>query len=613
MRSILSLTTSLWFLLAGAAMLHAEPRINTMAGTGQASYMGDGGPALAAQLNNPFGVIVAPDGDIVFCDTGNHCIRRISRKDGKIITLVGSGQPGYSGDGGPPLEAKLNEPYEIRFHPGGDLYWVEMKNHIVRRLDARKNVVEPVAGTGVEGFSGDGGRALHAQFKQPHSLVFDETGTYLFICDLGNHRIRRVNVTSGIIRTWCGTGQGAPTPDGAMVGPETPLNGPRALDRDRDGNLWLALREGNQVFRIDMTSDSEKPKLHHVAGSGKKGFSAEPEPATTASLSGPKGVAISPDGKQVYLADTESHSVRAIDLTSTPPTLRLIAGTGAKGDGPSSPDPLACAMARLHGVGIDPLNGDLYIGDSEAHQVRKIEGLPGGAPRAALGTYRTEEFMVAGKSAKITIPKDPAPGNPWIWRCRFYGAFPAVDEALLAAGWHVALVDIVELFGGAEAMDIFDAFYEEVRHRYSLAPRPVMEGFSRGGLPAMSWTIRHPDRVAGIYLDAPVLDIHTWPRRTSPDLWKQCMAAYGLQEATADTWEGPLEQLAGIAAAKVPIFLVAGGADQVVPYLENGGILEERYRAAGGDIRVIVKAGADHHPHSLYDPSPVVEWAIGLK
>ena len=613
MRTIFHITIHLGFLLAGLAGLYAEPRISTVAGTGQAAYAGDGGPAVAAQLNNPFGVIVAPDGDIVFCDTGNHCIRRISRKDGKIVTLVGTGEQGYSGDGGPPLEAKLYEPYEVRFHPNGDLYWVEMKNHLVRRLDARKNVVETVAGTGVEGFFGDGELARNAQFNQPHSLVFDAAGTNLFICDIRNHRIRRIHVESGIISTWCGTGKAAATPDGALVGPETPLNGPRAFDRDPEGNFWLALREGNQVFRIDMTSDPEKPKLFHVAGSGKKGFATEPEPAVTATLSGPKGVAISPDGKLIYLADTESHSVRAIDLSTTPPTLRLIAGTGKKGDGPASPDPLACAMARLHGVGIDPINGDLYIGDSEAHQVRKIEGLPGGTARAALGTYRTEEFSVAEKSAKVTIPTNPAPGNPWIWRCRFYGAFPAVDEVLLAAGWHVAWVDVADLFGGPEAMEIFDVFYEEARRRFDLAPRPVMEGFSRGGLSAMRWTIRHPEKVAGVYLDAPVLDIHTWPKRSSPDLWAKCMAAYGLTETTADSWEGPLGQLAGVAAAKVPIFVVAGGADQVVPFQENAGILKERYLAAGGDIRVIVKAGGDHHPHSLYDPTPVVQWALGLK
>lgn len=342
--------------------------IETVAGTGEAGYSGDGGPALEAELNQPFGVIVGPDGDIVFCDTYNHVIRSIDRDSGRIETIVGSGEPGYSGDGGPALEAKLRQPYEVRYHPSGDLYWVEMRNHLVRRLDAGSGLVETVAGNGTAGFSGDGGPAVEASLEKPHSIVFDAAGERLFICDIGNHRIRSVDLDSGIISTWCGTGSPDPTPDGAEAGPGTPLRGPRALDRAPDGDLWLALREGNQVFRIDMDTD----RLHHVAGTGEKGFHAEPRPAREALLSGPKGVAISPDGTRIYLADTESHTVRMIDLSEEPPVLRLVAGDGTRGDGPDSPDPLQCRMARLHGIGVDPESGDLYIGDSETHKVRRI-------------------------------------------------------------------------------------------------------------------------------------------------------------------------------------------------------------------------------------------------
>lgn len=596
-----------WLLLLFPNGATGEPRIETIAGSGPRGYSGDGGAATAAVLNDPFGVIVGADGDVIFCDTGNHVIRRVSRKSGKIETLIGTGEPGLSGDGGGPLEAALFEPYEVRYHPDGDLYWVEMKNHVVRRLDARSNRVERVAGTGEMGFSGDGGPAVAAALHRPHSIQFDATGKTLLICDIGNHRIRAVDLESGMIRTWCGNGNPAETPDGAPVSPDTPLKGPRALDLAPDGDLWLALREGNQVFRIDR----ETLTLHHVAGTGKKGFHKEARPAAESELSGPKGVAISPDGKMIYLADTESHTVRAIDLSGDPAMLRLIAGTGAKGDGPDAPDPLLCAMARLHGVGVDPVTGDLFIGDSETNKIRKVSGLPGALPlsRPALASYATDEFELDGRLCRVTKPEVVAEGAPWIWRARFYGAFPAVDEALLAAGWHVAWIDVGQLFGGPEAMKAFDQFYESVLNRYRLSPTPIMEGFSRGGLGAMNWAIQYPDRVAGLYLDAPVLDINSWPGNASKELWGKALDAYGLEKESAGDWEGPLLQLDILLENQVPLFLVAGGNDEVVPFAENGARLEKYFRKKGGEITTVIKAGAGHHPHSLHDPRPVVEWA----
>jgi DNA-binding beta-propeller fold protein YncE len=193
--------------------------------------------------------------------------------------------------------------------------------------------------------------------------LIDASGENLFICDIGNHRIRRVNLQSGTVSTFCGNGQKGNTADGSDVGPGTPLNGPRALDIAPNGDLWLALREANKVYRIDM----QEMTLHHIAGTGKKGFTGNGGPALQSTLSGPKGVAISPDGNLIYLADTESHSLRAIDLRTSPPTLRLISGDGKKG-----------TFARLHGVGVDPQNGDLYIGDSENHVVQKLtaDGIP---------------------------------------------------------------------------------------------------------------------------------------------------------------------------------------------------------------------------------------------
>lgn len=333
---------------------------STLAGNGAAGYTGDNGQAAKAQLANPYGVTRGPDGALYFCEVDNHVIRSIA-PDGVISTVAGTGRRGYSGDGGTARRAMLNEPYEVRFDKSGNMLWVEMKNHLVRRLDARARTVSTVAGTGQPGFSGDGGPATKAQLNQPHSIQLDASGD-LFICDIANHRIRRVESRTGIITTFAGTGGKAVTPDGApIVG--TPLNGPRAIDFDKNDDLWLALREGNAVYKLDRKAGL----IRHVAGTGKQGFTGNGGPAKEATLSGPKGLSIGPDGN-VYLADTESHSIRMIDVKRV--TLELIAGTRERGDGPDG-DALRCRMSRPHGVFVDA-DGSIIVCDSEAHRVRII-------------------------------------------------------------------------------------------------------------------------------------------------------------------------------------------------------------------------------------------------
>lgn len=334
--------------------------IHTFAGTGAAGYSGDGGPATQAQINNPFGVVRGPDGDIYFCTYSGQRIRKVT-PDGKIHTVAGNGKTGYTGDGGPALKASLNKPHEIRFDQNGDLYMTDMANHAIRKVNMKTGIISTVAGNGQRGHSGDGGPATKAKLNKPHSLQFGPDG-HLYICDIGNHVIRRVNMKTGIITRFAGTGKPGPTPDRSKI-KGTPLKGPRTIDFDSKGNLWLATREGNQVFRFDM----KKKVIHHIAGTGKKGFSGNGGPAKKATLSGPKGIAIDKAGN-VYLADTESHTVRMVNMKTG--KLELIAGTGKKGNG-TSKNPLKCAMARLHGVFIDH-DGSLFIGDSEAHKVRVI-------------------------------------------------------------------------------------------------------------------------------------------------------------------------------------------------------------------------------------------------
>ncbi|MFZ2276379.1 MAG: hypothetical protein WAW39_01220 [Prosthecobacter sp.] len=353
------LLLTLAFLVQSATA--AEWTISTFAGNGTQGGSGDGGPATAAQIDNPFGVTRGPDGAIWFCEYTGQRIRRVA-PDGTISTIAGTGKKGYSGDGGHALEATFNLPHELRFDAQGDLYVVDMSNHVVRKIDMKTKMITTFAGTGVAGYSGDGDLAVKAQFKQPHSIQFGPDGS-LYVCDIGNNVIRKIDMKTGVISTFAGTGKPGATPDGAPIA-GTPLKGPRSLDFDKMGNLWLVTREGNQVFKFDLKAGT----IHHMAGTGAKGFSGNGGPAKLATLSGPKGVAIDAAGN-AWLADTESHSVRMIDAKTG--NLELIAGTGEKGDGPDG-NPLQCKMARLHGIFCDA-DGTVYIGDSETHRVRLLK------------------------------------------------------------------------------------------------------------------------------------------------------------------------------------------------------------------------------------------------
>jgi streptogramin lyase len=366
-------TTSLLSAVAGLLLSLPNPfqplcaagwKIETFAGNGKQGFSGDGGPSTNAQIDNPFGVVRGPDGAIWFCEYTGQRIRRVAT-DGTISTVAGSGKKGYSGDGGPALEATFNLPHEIRFDREGHLYVVDMANNAVRRIDAKTRVITTIAGGGAPGYSGDGGPAKAAQLKQPHSIQFGPDGD-LYICDIGNNVIRKVDMKTLTISTFAGTGTPGATPDGSPIS-GTPLKGPRSLDFDADGNLWLATREGNQVFKFDLKAG----RIHHVAGTGASGFTGNGGPAKAATLKGPKGISIDKAGN-AWLADTESHSVRKIDQASG--NLELVAGTGEKGDGPDG-DPLHCPMARLHGIFVDA-DGSVFIGDSEAHKVRVLRRVP---------------------------------------------------------------------------------------------------------------------------------------------------------------------------------------------------------------------------------------------
>ena len=230
--------------------------------------------------------------------------------------------------------------------------------------------------------------------------------------------------------------------------------------------------------------------------------------------------------------------------------------------------------------------------------------------------YERLDFEVDGRAALLVRPKAPAPGSPWIWRTEFFGHEPQADIALLGRGFHVAYVDVQNMYGAPVAMKHMDQFYAHVTRAYGLSPKPVLEGFSRGGLFAFNWAALHPDRVAGLYVDAPVCDFKSWPGGKgvgpgSPGDWQTLLKVYGFTEAQALAYDkNPVDNLAPLAKAHIPILAIIGDADEVVPVSENINLVETRYQALGGKIRVIRKPGGKHHPHSLPDPAPIVDFAV---
>ncbi len=230
--------------------------------------------------------------------------------------------------------------------------------------------------------------------------------------------------------------------------------------------------------------------------------------------------------------------------------------------------------------------------------------------------FEQRSFEVNGNKSLLVIPNKAAEGNPWIWRTEFFGHEPQGDIELLKNGYHVAYTNVSNLYGAPVALDKMDAYYDYVRKTFQLSARTVLEGFSRGGLFAYNWAARHPERVAAIYADAPVCDFKSWPAglgkgKGSAADWERCKKVYGLSEEEARAYKlNPVDNLEPLAKAHIPLLHVCGDADEVVPMAENTLLLKERYEKLGGSMTLISKPGVGHHPHSLKDPAPIVEFIL---
>lgn len=338
-------------------------KISTIAGSGNAGEFRAKGMALKMALSNPFGVQPEPDGSLIVASYDQHVLYRLDAAYRRMEVIAGTGEKGFSGmDGDFPSKVQLNEPHEVQVDKAGNIYVADTRNHRVGMIESGTGRWRNIAGTGEAGFSGDQRAATKAQLNQAYSIALD--GDQLFVADLANHRIRKVDLGTGVIETICGTGEKAMPTDGGRAAHQ-PLAGPRSLAVDGQ-NLWIVLREGNSVWRLDRNDN----RIYHVAGTGEKGFAGDSGDAKLAKLNGPKGIAVDP-GQAIYIADTENHAIRKVDLASG--RISTLVGStnrqaGFNGDGDELQNRL---LSRPHGLCLLP-TGELLIGDSENHRLRML-------------------------------------------------------------------------------------------------------------------------------------------------------------------------------------------------------------------------------------------------
>ena len=342
-------------------MLAQKGTIQTIVGNGEEGWEGDGGPALEAACQLPYACEFDSQGNMIVCMGRQHRIRQMDARTGIITLVAGTGEAGYSGDGGPALNAVINQPYGLAVDGNGDMYFSQRFDPAVRKIDGRTGIISTVAGTGEFGYSGDGGPGNEAMLREPNDLYLDGKGG-LLIADIQDQRIRRVDLATGIIATFAGTGEKSRAGDGRPAN-EACLMGPRAVCMDSQGNLYVAEREGNGVRKI--ASDG---LLTTIAGADSIfGYTGDGGPALAATWGAPKAMRCDLNDN-VIVVDTENCAVRRIDARTGIVTTIAGGREGGGGDGGPAVD---AGLSRAHGCGINA-DGNLFIADTHNHRVRMV-------------------------------------------------------------------------------------------------------------------------------------------------------------------------------------------------------------------------------------------------
>jgi DNA-binding beta-propeller fold protein YncE len=328
----------------------------------------DGAEATKAKVVQPFAVDFGKIGQrevIYFVEmVGGERLRAIG-EDGKLYTVAGSGKKGDNTDAnsaGP--NAEFNGMHNLVVTKDGTkAYLADTFNNRIRACDLQRRHLMPFAGTGKKGFTGDGDVSEKAEFSQTICIALTPDEKTMYVADIGNKRVRAIDMATRKVSTFAGTGKAGVPKDGEPA-KDQPLVDPRAVAADDQGNVYILERSGHALRVVDKSG-----KIRTVAGTGKAGVGGDGGPALKAAMNGPKFVSIDKDGS-VLIADTENHQIRR--YIPGKETMELVAGTGKKGSYFDA-DPKKLEMSRPHGVSVHPKTGDLYIADSDNGRIVKIE------------------------------------------------------------------------------------------------------------------------------------------------------------------------------------------------------------------------------------------------
>lgn len=356
--------------LVGAGSSARADRLVLVAGGGTPpvsppSQGGDTGgvPATVAKLTGPFGADSDRTGNIYIVEHSGQRVCRVDPK-GMLAAIAGTGKKGSGdGEGGPALKGEFNDPHSLALGADGSLYVADTNNNRVCKVDLGAGTIRNFAGTGAKGFAGDGGSAEKAQFNGIYCIAIDPSGARMIVTDLGNRRIRAIDMKTNVVTTVAGNGQRGVPADGATA-TEAPLVDPRAACADSQGNVYVLERSGNALRAVDAAG-----KIRTVVGTGAKGNSGDGGPAIKALMNGPKHLCIDRDGS-VLIADTENHLIRRYSPKDG--KIVRVAGTGKKGNGGLGAPPEQAELAQPHGVHVDRA-GTLFISDSSNNRVLKVE------------------------------------------------------------------------------------------------------------------------------------------------------------------------------------------------------------------------------------------------
>ncbi|UPT66679.1 MAG: T9SS type A sorting domain-containing protein [Sphingobacteriales bacterium JAD_PAG50586_3] len=378
-------------LLISTFCLRAQSIINTSAGTGVAGYTGDGAAATTAQIDYPIGLSADNNGNYYFGDVFNHVVRKVSAT-GIITTVAGTGIDGSSGDGGQATAANLSWPVDVAVDDAHNLLYIcdYMGQHI-RKVDLATGIITNVAGTGNNGFSGDGGLAINATMAMPTEINLDTQGNVYFT-DKANDRIRKIDVSTGFISTIAGTGIANNSGDG---GPalSAEINHPYGIAIDGNNNIYFSAYSNHSVRRIDGITGI----VTTVAGIGTAGFSGDGGPGNAAALNFPEGICVDSVGN-VYIAELYNYRIRKVDMANN--IISTIAGVGSSVSSGDGGDPL---LAGMFCTAVDVRKGKVYIADLN-HRIRVItNGNPPPPPISLVALSQTDSICSDNNNGTVTV------------------------------------------------------------------------------------------------------------------------------------------------------------------------------------------------------------------